>query len=327
MRSKATLYDVAAAAGVSIATASKALNDLPVAAVNKIKVLRAATRLGYVVNDSARALRNSRSHTIGLIFNELTTARGLGLLDSLSARLESAGYSLICATARADAIAYDTLMARFLERRVDGLICVTPPQVLPSAQRYRAAGIPIVVLTERSAAMKAEPLVRASISEAALASLADVVKFGHRRILSIDDGSSNLSIANIDPRWVRGIDIKLLRLTDIESFDALIKSVVKGSGGPTLISAFEAQAESILAICRASNVQVPHRLSIIALTNSINERRAQALGLSSLLIRTELLGENAAVQMIDALQNRKVKKECSVELGVWTLRDSVGNAQ
>jgi LacI family transcriptional regulator len=111
-KAKATLHDVAAAAGVSIATASKALNDVPVAASNKTKVLKAAARLGYVVNESARALRSNRSYTIGLIFSELSTTRGLGLLDSMSGALESAGYSLICATARADTNAYDVLMRR-----------------------------------------------------------------------------------------------------------------------------------------------------------------------------------------------------------------------
>jgi len=323
-KSKATLHDVAAAAEVSIATASKALNDVPVSAANKARVLKAAARLGYVVNESARALRSKRSYTIGLIFSELSSTRGLGLLDAMSGALESAGFSLICATARGDAAAYDLLMSRFLERRVDGLFCVTPPARLATVSRYRTAGIPIVVVTERSQALATQSLVRPSIDEAARAAMADIVGFGHRRVLSLDDGSLSLSLATIDPRWQQQVEIQLARLNDIGGLDRLVDSVMQQAKPPTLISAFQAQAEGLLATCVASGIDVPGDLSIVALTGSANDQRAAKLNLSSLLFRPELLGADAATRMLTILNGGRVQKNISVEVGSWTLRASVG---
>ncbi|HYM33737.1 MAG TPA: LacI family DNA-binding transcriptional regulator [Steroidobacteraceae bacterium] len=320
------MHDVAAAAKVSIATASKALNDVPVAASNRDKVLKAAARLGYVVNESARALRSNRSYTIGLIFSELSSTRGLGLLDAMSGALEAAGYSLICATARADAKAYDVLTRRFLERRVDGLFCVTPPAKLTTVSRFRAAGIPIVAVTERSAALIGQPLVRPSIDAAARASLNDIVKLGHRRIVSLDDGSLNLSLSAIDPRWTKQVDIRFVRLGETPGLDRFLRDLLKQKQQPTLISSFLAQAEAILALCRTSRVDVPKNLSIIALTNSANEKRAEQLGLSSMLIQPERLGVGAVTQMLALLSGKRAQKDCSIEVGSWTQRASVRRA-
>jgi len=323
-KSKATLHDVAVAAKVSIATASKALNGLTVSAANKVRVLKAAEKLGYVVNDTARALRSNRSHTIGLIFSELSSTRGIGLLDSMSATLETAGYSLICATARADAAAYDRLMRRFLERRVDGIFCVSPPDELPSVQRYQSAGIPIVVVTERSKALASLPLIHPSINAATAASMKDVLGCGHRRVLSIDDGLQKYSLDTLDTRLRDVISIELRSLLDVGALDDLVRTTLLQKERPTLISAFQPQAEAILFACRASGVKVPGDFSLIALTHVGNEKRAADLGLSSILFRPELLGAEAATQMLFALDGKKVAKNISVEVGGWTRRRSVG---
>ena len=324
-KAKTTLHDVAAAAGVSIATASKALNDVPVSAANKQKVLKAAAHLGYVANETARALKRKRSHTIGLIFSETVATRQLGLLDAMSGALESAGYSLICATARADANVYDVLMRRFLERRVDGLFCVTPPERLASARDYRSAGIPIVVVTERSQAVRDQPLVRPSIEEAVRTSLTEMVGLGHHRILALDDGAGNLGLTKIDPRVRRRIDVDLIALSDAGSLDQLVQhQVLRPDSRPTLISATLPYAEGVLAACRAVGITIGVDLSVMALTNSTNEQRAEQLDLSSLFIQPELLGIAAAKQMLQLIDSKQVPKELTVEVGTWNPRGSVG---
>jgi hypothetical protein len=48
------------------------------------------------------------------------------------------------------------------------------------------------------------------------------------------------------------------------------------------------------------------------------------LGLSSLYVQPELLGGNAAAQMLMALNGEKTQSDVSVEVGTWNLRHSVG---
>src|SRR5580698_4212384 len=68
---KVTLHQVAARAGVSIATASRALNGLAVSAPAQNRVRQAVAELGYVANEAARSLRSDRTLTMGLIFFDL----------------------------------------------------------------------------------------------------------------------------------------------------------------------------------------------------------------------------------------------------------------
>src|SRR4029079_2360097 len=68
-----TLSDVARRAGVSIATASKALNDRPeVAETTRWRVQRAAAELAFQPNVVARRLVSGRTRTIGLLTDELS---------------------------------------------------------------------------------------------------------------------------------------------------------------------------------------------------------------------------------------------------------------
>ena len=69
---RATLRDVAKLAGVSIATASKALNNQPqVRAETRAKVIQAAEQLSFSPNTLAQGLITQRSGTVGLITSDL----------------------------------------------------------------------------------------------------------------------------------------------------------------------------------------------------------------------------------------------------------------
>jgi LacI family transcriptional regulator len=110
----ATIKDLAAKVGVSVATVSNVLNDKPnVGATVRQKVLRAAKQLGYRPHRAAQAMRKGRTRAIGLVLPDLTnpffpqlaqavenTARTLGLLVCLidsqgGAEGESDGLTLL----------------------------------------------------------------------------------------------------------------------------------------------------------------------------------------------------------------------------------------
>src|SRR5918911_2768504 len=66
-RSRAAIQDIAALAGVSVATVSRVLNGRPdVSPATRERVLRHIHELGYVSNRNARALAGGRTGLIGL---------------------------------------------------------------------------------------------------------------------------------------------------------------------------------------------------------------------------------------------------------------------
>ena len=71
-RAAATIHDVAAQAGVSVATVSRVLNGKQVVREEtKERVERAAESLHYVPNVAARSLSSRRSQTIGIVLPDV----------------------------------------------------------------------------------------------------------------------------------------------------------------------------------------------------------------------------------------------------------------
>ncbi len=93
-----TLKDVAARAGVSVSTASYALNvasTLPLATATKDRVRRAALELGYVPNGLARSLQARASRTIGVILGKpVTMPRYAAIAEGISRGLRTEGFRL-----------------------------------------------------------------------------------------------------------------------------------------------------------------------------------------------------------------------------------------
>ena len=146
-RRTATLTDVASAAGVSLTTASKAMNgQARVSAETRARVLRAARKLAYTPNPMARSLISGRSGIVGMIIIDSMSQRfAVPAMLGAEAALSEVDLSMITADARGDTDRLNALAEMLQKRKVDGLLVVgdnnspTPP--LPST-----LSLPVVYL-------------------------------------------------------------------------------------------------------------------------------------------------------------------------------------
>ncbi|MFF0161725.1 LacI family DNA-binding transcriptional regulator [Streptomyces sp. NPDC005263] len=120
---RAKLADVAALAGVSVGTASKALNGGGrMRPETRQRVLDAVAELGFRPNQHAQSLHTGRSWTVGLMTTDgigrFSTPVLLGAEDALGAGKISV---LLCDT-RGDAIREQHHLRNLMDRRVDGII-------------------------------------------------------------------------------------------------------------------------------------------------------------------------------------------------------------
>lgn len=118
-----TLKDVARVAGVSIASASHALNgSKPVSDGLRRRVEAAAENVGYVPHAQARTLRTGRSLTLGVLLPDLGNPYFPALLQAVCAAANEAGYGTLVADAggthEGERPALDLLAAH----RVDGVV-------------------------------------------------------------------------------------------------------------------------------------------------------------------------------------------------------------
>ena len=95
-KAKPTIVEVAADAGVSLGTASRALSGHPAVRDDTRKRVQAsARRMGYVPNRMARSLRSGNSMLIGVIVPDIAHGFYGRATKAMQDVLEAAGYQIL----------------------------------------------------------------------------------------------------------------------------------------------------------------------------------------------------------------------------------------
>ncbi|MFJ4845472.1 MULTISPECIES: LacI family DNA-binding transcriptional regulator [unclassified Streptomyces] len=124
-RRATTITDVASLAGVSIATASKALNGgNQVRAETVQRVLRAAEELAYQPNALARSLISGQTRTVGLLTSDSVGRFGIPVMLGAEDAFGTGEMAVLLCDARGDSIREQHYVRTLLARRVDGIIVV-----------------------------------------------------------------------------------------------------------------------------------------------------------------------------------------------------------
>jgi LacI family transcriptional regulator, galactose operon repressor len=121
-----TLVEVAAAAGVSLSTASRALRpDSSVQESTRRRVRAAARRLGYEPNRLARSLRTRASSFAGVIVPDIGVGFYARAVKGAQDALERAGYEVILMNTERQASRETAALRTLLAHRVDGVLVAT----------------------------------------------------------------------------------------------------------------------------------------------------------------------------------------------------------
>ncbi|MEX2555414.1 MAG: LacI family DNA-binding transcriptional regulator [Actinomycetota bacterium] len=145
---RVTIRDVAAAAGVSVATVSRVISGTrPVRQELASAVEEACRRLGYRGDQVARSLRRRSTQAIGMIVPHIANPFFAGLVQAVERELRSADQSLLLGDSRDDPELEAFHVRALLDRRVDGVLMI-PCEAEASSRTVREAlrEIPVVQL-------------------------------------------------------------------------------------------------------------------------------------------------------------------------------------
>jgi LacI family transcriptional regulator len=190
----ATLRDVATAAGVHPATASRALNPgtrLLVSEETARRVSEAADRLGYRPNPVARSLRTRRSHTIGVLIPDLNNPLFPPIVRGIEDRLAERGYVALIGNTDADLAKEHLVFDQMRARHVDGFVLATAISGSPILAEAAEGDVPVVLMNRTS---QDYPFSSVSVDneQGVRAAVAHLVSLGHTRIGHIA-GPQNVS--------------------------------------------------------------------------------------------------------------------------------------
>lgn len=185
-----TLADVAERAGVSLKTASRAINGEPhVADATRQKVARAASELGFQLNSMASLLkRGIRSNFIGLVTGDLANPFYSSLAKGVERELRSKGLQLVVSSTDENAERERTLVDEMVARQVRALIVVSTLEAGDRLQGAQDRGIPVVFVDRPASDVTADSVVLDNREGARLA-VEHLARHGHRRIGFVGDFS------------------------------------------------------------------------------------------------------------------------------------------
>ncbi len=184
--SSITIEDVAARAGVSVATVSRALRGLPnVAPTTRDRVRGVALELGYRPDPNASRLAAKRTNTIGFGVPLLGTWYFSQVVSGAEAVCSAEGYDvLLLAIGSAEARHRTVTGTGPLHRRVDGLLLVDVRLDDDEVALFATTGAAIVTVGDRYDVFPSIAIDDAAAAEDAVQHLIDL---GHRSIALIGD--------------------------------------------------------------------------------------------------------------------------------------------
>lgn len=180
-----SIKDVAAQAGVSVATVSRVLNSHPsVSPDARTRVLAAVDVLGYRPNAVARSLRTDQTRTLGLVISDVLNPYFTELARFVEEEARALGYSVIIGNADERPELQDHHVRTLLDRRIDGLLVSPADGDSPLMADVARAGTPMVFVDRWMPGVDV-PVVRADGRHAIRDLVAHLYALGRRRLAII----------------------------------------------------------------------------------------------------------------------------------------------
>jgi LacI family transcriptional regulator, repressor for deo operon, udp, cdd, tsx, nupC, and nupG len=180
---RANIVDVARRAGVSVATVSRALRNMPnVSETTRDRVLRAAAELHYAASPLASGLVTGRVRAVGVVMPYAGRWFFAEVLRGIEEALRDHGYDLVLHVL-ADSGRRDDFFASLpVRRRVDAILVVALPLAEREVEVLRTLHVPLACVGEPVPGLHAELIDNVG---AARLAVQHVVNLGHRRIACI----------------------------------------------------------------------------------------------------------------------------------------------
>ncbi|HUC28555.1 MAG TPA: LacI family DNA-binding transcriptional regulator [Candidatus Acidoferrum sp.] len=324
-----TIRDVAKESGFSSTTVSIVLNNAPLAryipAVTKKRIERAAQKLGYRPNQFARSLRSKRSHTVGVMVNDMTDPYCTLILRGIENTLYQASYLPILTDLHNERVRFERYLEMLLDRRIEGLIVLANWLFLDinllgdlEKNSIPTAMIGCELKTDSISSIIVDNEVGGYLALEHLNSL------GHRKIAFIRGPKA---LTDSAPRW-RGIrncakecglelDSRLiLELPEsrdpVSSFEAgqkLTEDLIKQRRPFTALLAFDDMSAygAIRALTRAG-IRVPEQCSVMGF-DDVSPSALYTPALSTVRQPMEAMGSSAVGIIVDGINAVLEKRE------------------
>jgi DNA-binding LacI/PurR family transcriptional regulator len=300
----ASIHDVAARAGVSVATVSRSLSAPgSVRADTRARVLGAVDELGYEPNRAARGLITGRTGNLGVIVPDLGNPYFHGVLKGAQERAREADHAVFVADGQEDA-AEEQALIRAMGKQVDGIVLCSSR--LAPAALARLEPTPTLVLLNRR--VPGRPSVVVDSAGGMRQAMRHLAELGHVRCAFV--AGPRRSWSNRERlRGLRaaartaGAEVVTIGpvAPQFESGAAAADRVLE-TGATAVLAYNDLVAVGILSRLAELGVRVPHELSVVGF-DDIPLAAMVTPPLTTVAAPTELAGRAAVQVLLERLEH------------------------
>lgn len=322
---RATLSDVARAAGVSPVTVSRAIRQpVMVSEALRQRVAAAVVELNYIPNHLASALASTRTHIVGVIVPSLTNGVFDDYVSAIEDVLQPAGFQVLVLNVHYSELEEERAIQTLMGYHPEAMIVTGVDQTERSRRLLRDAGVPVVQTMD----VTEEPIdlnIGLDHGEAGAAAVRYLHDLGHRKIAHLT--------ARGDPRARRrhagylrqmrslglptaGLVQSLPRISNVEMGGELFSKVV--GGVPDVTAVFTCNDDLALGTlfeCQRRRLRVPEDIAIVGF-NDLDFCVASVPPLTSVSTGRQQMGNWAARSILEIIRGsgeRPVQR--SVDVG------------
>lgn len=324
-----TIKDVAARAGVSVATVSRVLNEKGLVREDTVKrVLDAAKALNYVPHGGARSLSMRKTSTVGVVLPDLHGEFFSEVIRGIDVAARRRGYHILVSGSHSEWAEMAAVLIA-VRGRVDGLIVMAPEMEAEKLPSRLPTGLPIVLLNCRAKTAWAMAIDNTTGVRSMMRHLAGL---GHQRIAFIAGPEGNADAAERLRGWREALEEKsvspdglLLKGDFSESagyeagYDLLSRSTL-----PTAIfAANDAMAIGALCALREQGLRVPEDVAVVGF-DDIPIARFVSPPLTTVSVEIAQLGRRAFELFLEGTEPGAVPRLETLPTHL-VIRESCGN--
>jgi LacI family transcriptional regulator len=303
-----TIADVAARAGVSLATVSRVMNGNPsVDEALAEKVRAAAEELNYSASPLARSLVLGKTNTIAVVVPDLSNPTFHGVLRGLSRAAGRDGYHILIADS-AESVAEERILAVETRRRSDGIVLCAPRMAEADLSPLLTELRP-VVLVNREPGSSSTPVVAADY-RAGLSELLDLLYgYGHRSLMYLAGPPQSASNAHrleavrefLDDHPDTAVEVLPCGVNFAEGYE--VAERVLSSSATGVLAFNDLVAMGLMSALGERGIRVPGQVSVVGF-DDIPFARYMTPPLTTASVPVIELGEQAWHRIWDLLNDR-----------------------
>ncbi|HEU5470685.1 MAG TPA: LacI family DNA-binding transcriptional regulator [Actinophytocola sp.] len=264
------MADVAREAGVSGQTVSRVLNGRAnVDATTRQRVLEAMRLVGYRPNSAARALRNGKFRSIGVIMSGLSTFGNSRTLDAVASAAVARGYSItLMHVGQPTQGEVAGAFSKLNEHAVDGVVVLIEQYELDQSEIELPSRLPVVVIDSNP--RTDHTMVNIDQAQGAVLATSHLLELGHETVWHIAGPAHSYAAERREQAWRATLRRHGRRIPPVVTGDWTAESGHAQGGAlcrdPEVTAVFAANDQMALGLLRALHEHgraVPGEVSVV----------------------------------------------------------------